>query len=314
MANMMILTVTPNSALDKVLFIQKWVPGGTMRTEKTVTSVGGKGLDSSVVLRHLGVETVGLTFVAGRTGYELIHLLEKYGIIPEVVWVGGKTRVAYVVSEAQHERHSHLITGKLNINPTQVEEFLQRFRHRVREAAWVICAGSLPLNLPVTFYRTIIEEAKQYHVPVLLDSSGKAVEEAIPACPEILKMNREEFERTFNLPCSNLEDLKQQADQVYRTYNLPSLVITCASNGILSYSQGGTFHTRAPRQKPVNAAGAGDAVSSALVWRLSQGDSWRDALKWVGATAAAVVLTEGTADCHMQDILRILPQVKIDEI
>jgi fructose-1-phosphate kinase PfkB-like protein len=48
----MILTGTLNTALEKVLFINEWESGPPMRTAKIVTSVGGKGLDSSVVLHH----------------------------------------------------------------------------------------------------------------------------------------------------------------------------------------------------------------------------------------------------------------------
>ena len=68
----MILTVCPNTALDKILFIEEWIPGTPMRTDRIVNSVGGKGLNSAVVLRHLGVETVGIGFFAGRIGQALV--------------------------------------------------------------------------------------------------------------------------------------------------------------------------------------------------------------------------------------------------
>jgi hypothetical protein len=34
-------------------------------------------------------------------------------------------------------------------------------------------------------------------------------------------------------------------------------------------------------------------------------------MRWAAATSAAVVLTPGTADCHMSDIERILPEVTV---
>lgn len=54
----MILSVTPNSALDRVIFIEEFRPGAVMRAPRTVEAVGGKGLDASVVLAAFGVETV----------------------------------------------------------------------------------------------------------------------------------------------------------------------------------------------------------------------------------------------------------------
>lgn len=310
----MILTVTPHSALDKVLFIDEWISGTPMRTNKIVTSVGGKGLDSSVVLRHLGVETIGLTFVAGKIGEELIQLVEQYGIVPEPVWVEGTTRVAYVIVEKKHNRHSHIIAGQLLINQDHVEDFLIRFRQQVRQAEWVICAGSIPPVLPSTFYKDIVYEAAQVGVPVLIDAAHDEILEAISARPAIIKMNWEEFSWTFKRQASTFADLIKEAQRVYMEFELGALVLTCSSAGILSFSKEGFFHTLAPQQVPVNAAGAGDAVSSALAWRFSMGDRWPEALKWAGATSAAVVLTEGTADCHLDDIQRIYPHVQVNKL
>ena len=46
----MILTLTPNAALDRLLFIDEFKPGTVMRPQKMIDKVGGKGLDSSVAL------------------------------------------------------------------------------------------------------------------------------------------------------------------------------------------------------------------------------------------------------------------------
>jgi fructose-1-phosphate kinase PfkB-like protein len=97
----MILTVTPHFALDKILFIENFTPGLVHRTDDIGYSVGGKGFDSSVTLRCLGVDTVGLVFVAADTDKKLIELVEGFGVIPEPVWVDGETQVAHVISETQ---------------------------------------------------------------------------------------------------------------------------------------------------------------------------------------------------------------------
>lgn len=310
----MILTVTPHSALDKVLFIDKFTPGSVHRTDNVVYSVGGKGLDSSVTLRCLGVDTVGLVFVAADTGKKLIELVEGFGIIPEPVWVDGETRVAHVISETQVGRHSHVISGKLLINQEQLNEFYSRFSILARPATYVICAGSGPPVITPAVYREITEIAHQNKIPVLIDSSGKMITEALPANPDIIKMNWDEFEVTFNRKALTLDDLKVQALEVYKNLQIKSLVLTCGADGIISYSPEGAFHTIVPKLKAVNAAGAGDAVSSALAWRFSESDNWHDALKWAGATSAAVVLTSGTAECRLEDVHRLLPQIQIEKI
>ena len=310
----MILTVTVNTALDKVLFINEWTTGTVMRTPHIVTSVGGKGLDSSVVLRHLGVDTVGLCFVAGKSGQELVQLLEKYGIKPEPIWVEGETRIAHVISETLHHRHSHIMAGSLSISADNIRELFDRYKSLVRGASWVICAGSIPSELPGNFYGTLTEIAHKSGVSLLIDSVNNNILDALVFEPDIIKMNWSEFVETFQREAKTLDDLKKQAHIVYREKNLKAMVLTLAEHGILAFTSQGAYHAVAPRQIAVNAAGAGDAVSSALVWRLSLEDKWVDALRWAAATSAAVVLTPGTADCSREDIDRIMPDVKVEEI
>ncbi len=310
----MILTVCPNTALDKIIFIKEWIPGTPMRTNHVVTCVGGKGLNSAVVLRHLGAETVGMGFFAGNTGKELIELLKEYGIVPEPVWVGGTNRIAHVIAEEKTNIHSHVITGEVIVSPEQKLEFIDKFIKRMKDAEWVIFAGSLPPSMNDDFYAELITIAKEARVPSLIDSQKQYIIEAIKAKPDIVKLNWEEFEWTFNKKAETLESLILQAKQLYKNEEIKNLVMTLGKNGMLAFTTEGNYLAKAPIQKPVNAAGAGDAVSSTLAYRLSKGDSWESALKWSSAVSAATVLTERTGDIEMADVERIYKEVEVRKI
>jgi 1-phosphofructokinase len=136
----------------------------------------------------------------------------------------------------------------------------------------VICAGSVPSVITPAVYQEITEIAHQNKTPVLIDSSGKMIREVLPVNPDIIKMNWDEFEVTFNCNARTLDDLKGQFSEVYRNLQLKSLVLTCGADRIISYSPEGAFLSIVPKLKAVNAAGTGDAVSPALVWRFSEGD------------------------------------------
>ena len=57
-------------------------------------------------------------------------------------------------------------------------------------------------------------------------------------------------------------------------FAIPSLVITCGKDGILVFTPDGIYQAGCAEVKEVNAAGAGDAVSAALVYRFSLGELW----------------------------------------
>ena len=307
----MFLTVTANSALDRIFFIDEFIPGGTMRTRKVVDGVGGKGFDASVTLRALGQETLSLGFVAGTNGRDLVRLLDQYGIQHELVWVDGNSRMAHVICESSQGRHSHLTAGGYSVRPEQVQHFYTIFEKKLAEAQWMVGAGSLPQGIPDNFYRTLVETADRYHKPSLIDSSGLPGREAAAARPTVLKMNRAEFAETFEVEVEPLETLIQSAVGVRRRYRLNALVVTCGEKGLVAITPEHVFTVTGPVQKVVNSAGAGDAASAALAWRLSLDDPWPSALRWAAATSAASVLTETTADCHPGDIHRLLPEVEV---
>jgi 1-phosphofructokinase family hexose kinase len=310
----MILTITPNTALDKILFINRWTEGIPMRTNHVVTSVGGKGLDASVVLSHLGVETIGLGFFAGDVGEKLIDRAEGYGIDIDPVWVEGETRLSFVISELKIGRHNHVIVGELKVGKEHVREIINKYRNHLDNAVSVICAGSLPPGVPNDFYKKLVRIGRELKVPVLVDSQSECMADALEAQPFIAKMNWKEFEGTIGKELPTFDKLVQEARIVQNEKRLESLIITLGEGGLLAVTQSGIFQANLPTQKAVNAAGAGDAVSSAIMWRLNQGDSWPEALSWAAATAGAVVLTEGTADCDLNTIIRFLGQVDVKRI
>jgi len=310
----MIISVCPHTALDKILFIEKWIPGTPMRTDRVVTSVGGKGLNSAVVLRHLGVETVAIGFFAGKIGRELMEIVEEYGIIPEPIWVGGTNRIAHVIAEKKTNIHSHVIAGKVLISKKQEQEFLEKYQSHLKNAEYVIFGGSLPPVLNDNFYCELVTLAQKAGVPSLIDSQKQAMIEAIKSTPDVVKMNWEEFEWTFNFKAETFMDLVKVAQDFYHAHKLKSLVITLSKKGIMSVSPQGTYLAKAPLQKPLNAAGAGDAVSSTLAWRFTQGDDWESAMRWASAVSAASVLTERTGDVNQEDIDRLYPQINVNKL
>jgi len=310
----MFLTVCPNTALDKILFVKEWTAGKPMRTERIVNSVGGKGLNSAVTLTYLGAETVSLGFFVGDIGKELVSIVEEYGITVDAIWADGTNRIAHVIADKKNSEHSHVIAGKTIVNAAQKQEFFNRFRARLDDSEYVILAGTVPESMNQDLYTELIPIARDAGIPTLVDAHGEVMRAAVTAVPDIVKMNWDEFEFTFDKKAETIESLIQQAGEFYKEKNLKNLVITMSKEGILAFTPDGTFLAKAPPEEPLNSAGAGDSVSSTLAYRLSKDDDWESVLRWSCAVSAATVLTERTGDVFQEDIERILPQVSIKKL
>lgn len=212
----MILTLTPNAGLDRIVFIDEFLPDNTMHPNRILDCVGGKGLNSSITLTTLDVDTIAMSFVGGDTGRRLVQRLDAYGVKHDLVWVDGETRTYLILVEQRHNRQSNLILGELAVSPQDSQDFLQRYQTHVQEADWVIAAGSLPSGLPSTYYCPLIDIARKASTPILLDIRGDSALATLPLKPEILKMNWAEFNQTFKTTTKTIDDLKQQAQIVYR--------------------------------------------------------------------------------------------------
>ncbi|KPL74845.1 hypothetical protein ADN00_13485 [Ornatilinea apprima] len=308
----MILTVTANAALDRVLFIDHFEPTSVMRAERMVDSVGGKGLDASVVLQVLGAPNIAVSFMAGNTGQALAAILDSYGIQHDLVWVHGDTRTANVLIEQDYHRLSHIMTVGYEVNEEEWREFLRKIEQHAPHADWVIMGGSLPKGCPDDLFGQVTHIAHQHGAKCLIDSPGKPMLAALPHKPDILKLNRSEFKATFGLEAAALKDLITPVRELMRVIGVDCVVITAGEDGILLVLPNTAYRAKAPQQVAVNAAGAGDSVSAALTHALTQQMSWEESLRLSAATSAAVVLTEGTADCRMEDIQRLYPLVSVE--
>ena len=310
----MILTITVNAALDRVIFIESFVPSTVMRSSRMIDCVGGKGLDSSVVLSTLGAEQLALGFIAGQNGRILGQLLSRYQIPADLVWVEGETRIAHVIVETTHHRHSHITTSGYIVTQADCSALAARLRQHTAAATWAIIGGSLPQGAHLDLYATLIDILHESKVQVLIDCAGEPAQQALAAHPEIIKMNHHELVETFGIGAPDIRGLASQVRSLVIEKKLACMVVTCGVEGILLVLPAETYLAAGPVLQTVNGAGAGDAVSAALVWQLSQSSPWDEALRWAAAASGAVVLTEGTAECKMEDILRLRPLIQVQTL
>jgi 1-phosphofructokinase family hexose kinase len=310
----MILTINANAAVDIVMFIERFIPGETMRPTRVVPSVGGKGLDTAVVLQALGAPHKAVSFAAGRNGETLERLLKDRHIDADLIWLEGETRVANVIVETEFNRHSHITTPGYSVTAQDCAVFKERIQQYAAQASWAVIAGSLPGGAPTTLYAEITHLLHQAGCKVLIDCFGQVARDTLPALPDIVKMNREEFCMTFHARPQKQADWVSAVRQEMQRHRIQNFVLTCGKDGILAFTPEAVYRATTPRMLEVNAAGSGDAVSGTIPYRLSLGESWEQALRWSAAAGAAVVLTEGTAECRLADVINIYSQTTVENM
>lgn len=88
----MILTVTPNTALDVTYTVDGLRPDGVHRVREVRSRAGGKGINVARVLQALGVDVRAVATAGGATGSAVAADLGAAGLPAELVPIAGETR------------------------------------------------------------------------------------------------------------------------------------------------------------------------------------------------------------------------------
>ena len=306
----LIVTLTPNTGLDRVIFLPRFEWGQTIRATDSTLAMGGKGTDVSMVLGALGYPSLALGFAAGGTGERMARMLEEQGVRCEFVWAEGETRTNYVLIDTERGQQSTITTAGLLVRPSHVDALRAKLREHLPHASCLVLGGSLPQGVEPELYRDLIADAKAAGVLTLFDASGPGLEAGVRALPTLLKLNRTELEQLSGHPLPTEEEVRDAAREwVARGVEL--VVATLGAEGAWALTPAEAYFIPSLPVKPLNTAGAGDGLMAGLAVGLAEGWSLVEALRLGTAAAAAVCLTPGTAECHREDVERLLPQVRI---
>ncbi len=319
----MILTVTANPTIDRVLFVRDFAMQDVVRAEREVVSPSGKGIDVSMILHELGAPTLAISLNAGLSGAMLAALLAQRGVPCHFIAAQGETRVAALITDVAQGRQSTLLAPTLTASPQQLDALVEQVIVHAGSSWGLVCAGSLPPGLPLHSWERLLRAGQEAGLVTLLDSSGTGLQHGIRGLPHILKINGRELAELAatqgeKIPAWSAPDqlgtLAAWLNDHLGRWAQTALIITLGAQGALAVTADAAYTVAAPAVPLVSAAGAGDAVAAGVMLARRQGQGWGDALRLGVAAAAAVVMNEGTAVCTAAQVHEMLPQVQFQPL
>lgn len=287
----MILTVTPNPALDLTWRVERLVEGGTHRADAGAARAGGKGLNVARVAHAEGAEVLAVTTVGGRVGEEFAAELIASGVPHALVPVAAETRRSIaVVDETLGDT---TIINERGVNPTDVEwaAVLAEVVERLSGARVLVVSGSVPPGAPESLIPMLIAVGKDAGVPVIVDTSGPALLRAADAGATVLKPNAAELVEATGVadPVEGARSLIARGTEL--------VLLSLGAEGMLAVTATALVHARLDEPLAGNPTGAGDAGVAACA--VLYADGVRDPeqiLRRATAWSAAAVLTPLAGD------------------
>jgi 1-phosphofructokinase len=282
----MIVTVTPNPSLDRALEVETLVRGEVQRAVATRVDAGGKGVNVARALVANGHDAKAVLPVGGMEGDQLVALLDALGIEIVAVPIAQPVRTNVTLVEPDGT------TTKLNavgpeLSAGEVDGLLAAAVEAAAGATWAAASGSLPPGAPLELFARMTEAIRAAGVQVAMDTSGRALETALIAAPDLVKPNREELAEVTGAHIETIGDVVAAAGKL-RSGGVGTVVVSLGPDGAVLVDEEETVHAESSPVTPRSTVGAGDAL---LAGFLAAGGR--------GAGALAEGVAWGTAACRL---------------
>ena len=304
----MIYTVTFNPAIDYVIKVDNLTLGEINRTTREYIFCGGKGINVSHVLANLGMESVGLGFIAGFTGDVIEKGAKELGFAPDFIRVReGMTRINVKVKSNEESE----ING---MGPVIHDDELQKMYEKLDELQdgdVLILAGSIPATLPSDVYEKIMERLQEKDIRIVVDATKDLLLNVLKYHPFLIKPNNHELGEMFGVVLKTNDEIVEYAKKLQEKGARNVLISMAGEGAVLVAEDGQVFDKPAPKGHLVNAVGAGDSMVAGFMAGWMDKQDYEHAFCMGIASGSASAFSEYLAT--KSEIEAIYKQVRVED-
>jgi 1-phosphofructokinase family hexose kinase len=284
----MIVTVTPNPALDLTYTVPRFRPGETHRVPAAASRAGGKGVNVARVVHQQGHPVVAIATAGGASGSEFAAELAASGLPNHLVPVVAATRRTIALVDVDTNQTSIFNEYGENHTPGEWQNLADATSAALDGADCLVGSGSLPEGADASFFGDLVALAGARGVPSVIDTSGPGLLAAADAGATVLKPNVQELTEATG------DDDPVRAAGILIDRGAGLVLVSLGEDGMLAVSATEPtrpWRARLPRVLAGNPTGAGDAAVAAVATCLATGIREPEAiLRRATAWSAAAVL------------------------
>lgn len=288
----MIYTVTFNPSLDYIVSVDDFKLGLTNRTDSELMLPGGKGINVSIVLKNLGIQSTALGFTAGFTGEEIIRRLENMGV------ENGFIRLEEGFSRINLKLKSIDGTEINGQGPNISEEKRQQLMNRLNQLGngdVLFLSGSIPASMPDDTYQNIMEALKGRGVRIIVDATRDLLLKVLPYSPFLIKPNNHELGEIFGVRLKTREEVMPYGRRLQEKGAQNVLISMAGEGAVLIAADGMVYDAPAPKGTLVNGVGAGDSMTAGFMAGYMEKQDYRHAFYMGLAAGSASAFSENLA-------------------
>ena len=287
----MVYTVTFNPAIDYVVHTGEMKLGATNRSEREEMYFGGKGINVSIVLRELGIDSKALGFTAGFTGEAIERGLADMGIDTDFVRLAtGNSRINVKIKASEE---TELNGQGPDIDDKAIATLFEKL-DKLSNGDTLVLAGSIPASLPSDIYERILERLSGRDIRTVVDATKDLLLNVLKYKPFLIKPNNHELGEMFGVTLNSDREIETYARKLQKM-GAVNVLISMAGDGAMLIDEYGNMHRCGVCKGVVkNSVGAGDSMVAGFTAGVINGD-YEYALKLGTAAGGATAFSDGLA-------------------
>lgn len=313
----LIITVTPNTAVDKTLTVPNFQTGHRHRSSESLTLPGGKGVNIARALKSLGDPVVVTGLVGGLAGQQISEGLQHENILNDFTHISGESRTSTVVVDPTTMRQTEIIEYGPIVTEGEIEELLKKIDYLAKGARFVVLAGSLPRKMPEDFYAQVVERVRRHRCYVAIDSAGGPLRLGTKGRPDLVCPNLREAEDLVGHEFHDEQDIVEATDMICEMGARNVIVKTphgCVARIRVGRAQHVYKASVAPLASIVSTVGSGDAFIAGFVSGRFQKLDHSECLRQALAVGAANTQRYGAGVLDVEDVRRLLRSTTVTEV
>lgn len=307
----MIYTITFNPSLDYIVTVPEFKLGAVNRTEKEILFPGGKGINVSIVLKNLGMESTILGFTAGFTGEEIRRRVQELGCKEELITVeNGYSRINLKLRSKEESE----INGMGPVIEQEVINQLYRQLEGLRKGDILVLAGSIPSSMPDTMYSDIMQFLEGKGIQVVVDATRDLLVNVLKYHPFLIKPNNHELGEIFGVELKEKTEVLKYAKKLQEQGARNVLVSMAGEGAVLAAEDGSVYESAAPKGHVVNSVGAGDSMVAGFLYGYLRSEMYKTAFQVGVATGSASAFSENLATkAEVEMVLKTMMSEEVKE-
>ena len=289
----MIHIICLNPTIDRMYYIDSFLPGFQYHGNKAEVYPGGKGLNILRVLSSFIHPLSFYAFTAGDNGKIIKREAERLGAQSTFIEVEGETRTTINIMDKKSGNETEIKEKGPYITEKDTSALLSSLESNVKENDIVILSGSLPDGIRKDIYKEISELSKRKGASTLLDTGGDLLKTSIPGRYLLVKPNENEIRDLFDDYSSPLSLLSEKLINK----GADSVLITRGGDGAYFRNKDMALDIKVPKVDVVSTIGSGDSTLAGFAYGLSQALPLSDTV--------SLALSFGTSNALHREVGRV---------